>query len=250
MSVALVTSWHVANVVEEHRRRGRLDRAYIARINESTRCDWLMLRNMIVDKYSTAIGDGRFFQMSHVFDWVCILGIQASHLQLVRWLVETRGDTAQETREQAAIRDALARDLYYSRSSVWWFCGPARAQQIQGYLQRKIGERARWRVEHGIPVGPSRLVVRPPRAALRPISSTALTWLKKVAPVLGPIAVKAVRPLSSALFAGFLLYYAYDWADTTRARLRLAVNPVEPRERGGTARRRETYAQELREAAV
>jgi hypothetical protein len=60
MSLALLTSWHIANIVEGDLRQGRLDGDYLRGVNRCTRQDWHMLRNMLAEKYTEAILDSRF----------------------------------------------------------------------------------------------------------------------------------------------------------------------------------------------
>lgn len=61
IALALVTSWHLANIIQRDVQDGRLDREYIRRINRATRQDWRLLRNMVREKYTAAIEDPRFF---------------------------------------------------------------------------------------------------------------------------------------------------------------------------------------------
>src|SRR5262249_21031571 len=65
VSLGLITSWHITNIMEDDLRHNILDREYIAHVNRATRQDWHMMRNTVVEKYTSAIQDPRFFILSH-----------------------------------------------------------------------------------------------------------------------------------------------------------------------------------------
>ena len=150
IALALVTSWHIANVIERDAREGLLDRPYIARINRATRQDWHMLRNMVREKYTKAIDDPRFFLLSHILDMAIFWCLGSTRSALTRWLVDTEGDTSRETAELRAVRRKLESRLYYSQSIYWRLFPPELVQRVQRHLQASIGRRARWRLENGV----------------------------------------------------------------------------------------------------
>lgn len=240
ISLALVTSWHIANVMERDLRDHQLDLAYIQRINENTREDWHMLRNMVKEKYTSAIADSRFFILSHLLDLAIFWAIGKSRTTLVRWLTETEGDTRHETPSQHKDRAYLEEHLFYSRLIPW--LQPATLRSLQGHAQAGIAKRARWRLQHGIhlPVIKSVLGLTAPTpplwklpfvrqqanlsaldlvkpAHLRP---PATSWLLRL-PISASTRLKwVVRLRGWALLALFLSSSAYDTLDTFSARLR------------------------------
>jgi 2-polyprenyl-6-methoxyphenol hydroxylase-like FAD-dependent oxidoreductase len=245
IALALVTSWHLANVVQREVQDKHLDRPYIDRINECTRQDWHMLRNTVREKYTAAIEDPRFFLLSHILDMVVFWGMGSTRAKLTRWLVDTEGDTARETPELRRTRTSLESRLFYTRAPYWGFLTPGQVQRTQRYLQRRLAERARWRREHGSTVPPvtsvlsvtaplpevwkllfarsdrrvtvsARDVVEP--AELRPPGTA--TWLDRL-----PISAETrldwvirLRPLG--LLGSFALGYAFDAIDTKVRQLR------------------------------
>lgn len=150
IALALVTSWHLANVIQRDVQDGQLDRPYIARINRATRQDWHMLRNMVREKYTSAIEDPRFFLLSHILDMAVFWAMGGTRAKLTHWLVATEGDTTRETPELRRARTGLESRLFYSQAPYWAFLSPERIQQLQRGLQRRLGERARWRRENGV----------------------------------------------------------------------------------------------------
>lgn len=150
IALGLVSSWHIANVIERDLHEQRLDHAYIDRINHATRQDWHMLRNMVREKYTPAIEDSRFFLLSHILDMSIFWCMGATRSALTHWLVQTEGDPARETVALRRIRHRLESRLFYSRSPYWLGLTPQRIQRLQRHLQAKLAERARWRLDHGI----------------------------------------------------------------------------------------------------
>lgn len=248
IALALVTSWHLANVMEQDVRDEGLDHAYIARINEATRQDWHMLRNMVREKYTEAIKDSRFFLLSHILDMSIFWCMGSTRAQLTHWLVQTEGHTERETAELRAIRKRMGRQLFYSRSPYWLGLSPERVQRLQRYLQAKLASRARWRLEHGLQPSPlisilsvtaplprfwclpftrraqqadltARDLVQP--AALRPAGTAS--WFDRL-----PLSINTklkwvirLRPLG--LLLAFAYGYAFDVLDTARLRLKVAL---------------------------
>lgn len=152
IALALVTSWHLANVIQRDLSDRHLDSAYIARINDATRQDWHMLRNMVREKYTSAINDSRFFLLSHILDMTVFWCMGSTRAKLTHWLVDTEGDTSRETQRLRRVRHSLEQRLFYSRSPYWLFLSPKRVQRIQRYLQGKIATRARWRLNNAMQV--------------------------------------------------------------------------------------------------
>ena len=243
MSLAFVTSWHVANIVQTDLRRGALDTEYIDRVNTATQADWLMLRNMLLEKYTTAIRDGRFFVLSHLLDMTIIGGLAADRVRLARWLVATEGGSLDEGPELEAIRADLSKGLFFSRAPLWSFVSPDTAQRIQRYLQERIGERARWRLENGVETGRIRCILRVRLGGLMALwklpdaRGGRFVDISPSAPDAGaprsegarhggtPRALKLRGPLFASLF---LCAYGYDWFDTQRAKLSLSLRPATP----------------------
>jgi 2-polyprenyl-6-methoxyphenol hydroxylase-like FAD-dependent oxidoreductase len=149
MALALVTSWHVTNVVQRDLHEGMLDTAYIDRINDATRQDWHMMRTMVREKYTDAIEDPRFFLLSHILDMIVFWSMGSTRSKLAHWLVDTGGDPARETSQLRSTRARLEERLFYSRSVYWGGLSPSTVRRIQEHLHCKLAERARWRLAHG-----------------------------------------------------------------------------------------------------
>lgn len=239
ISLAMVTSWHIANIVERDVREHRLDRAYIARVNEATVQDWQIMRNMVREKYSPAIADSRFFALSHLLDFVVLFASGPVRADLVRWLIDTEGDTARETPELRAIRGRLERCLYFSQTTAWRWLSPERVQATQRALQAAIAERARFRLEHGIGGPTLKTIVGftkplPPLwrlpllkmgkvvtlSALDVVKSGEASWIQRL-PISFEGRLRWVIRLRHQMAVGlFAALYAYDWAETALHKLR------------------------------
>lgn len=241
ISLAMVTSWHIANIVERDVREGRIDQEYIDRVNDATAQDWQIMRNMVREKYSPAIADSRFFALSHLLDFVVLFASGPVRADLVRWLIGTEGDSSRETPELRAIRERLARTLYFSQTRAWRWLSPTRVQAIQRALQAAIAERARFRLEHGIGGPTLKTIVGftkplPPLwrlpllklgevvtlSALDVVKSGGASWIQRL-----PISLEArlrwvIRVRHQAAVGLFAALYAYDWAETAIHRLRAA----------------------------
>ncbi|AKK63750.1 FAD-dependent oxidoreductase [Xanthomonas oryzae pv. oryzicola] len=150
MALGMVTSWHIANVVQRDLLDQHLDRGYIKRINHATRQDWHMLRNMVHQKYSPAIEDSRFFLLSHMLDMAVFWCMGSTRSALTHWLVQTEGQSSRETAQLRRLRQRLESRLFYSRSPYWLWLSPERVQRLQAHLQRQLARRARWRQDNGI----------------------------------------------------------------------------------------------------
>ncbi|WP_200923113.1 NAD(P)/FAD-dependent oxidoreductase [Frankia sp. BMG5.23] len=247
IALALVTSWHLANIVQDDVRSGNLDRAYIERVNRATRQDWHMLRAMVREKYTAAIADPRFFVLSHVLDMMVFWSVGSTRSALTRWLVDTEGDTTRETPKNRRVRRRLQSTLFYSRAPLWRWLPPETVHWIQSRLQANLAARARWRLDHGVKLPTVRSVqnVTAPLPKLwwlaiggdrgRDISAHDLvepaelrpegtaTWLDRL-PVPANTRLRwVIRLRPYALLAGFSAAYLWDGADTAIRRLRLLV---------------------------
>ncbi|HEY8981053.1 MAG TPA: FAD-dependent oxidoreductase [Streptomyces sp.] len=253
IALALVTSWHLANLVQRDVQEGRLDRPYIDRINRATRQDWHMLRNMVREKYTPAVEDSRFFLLSHILDMLVFWGMGSTRARLTDWLVRTEGDTTLETPQLRRTRTRLESRLFYSRSPYWAFLSPETVQRLQRTLQSRLAERARWRVDNDVrpPTLTSLLSVTAPlpkvwrlpfarRAEHVDISARDLvqpaeqrppgtaTWYDRL-----PVSVNTrldwvlkLRPLG--LMAAFAAGYAWDGADTALRKARARRRATTP----------------------
>ncbi len=264
MAMALLTSWHITNVVQRDLREGKLDTAYIERINRATRQDWHMLRAMVREKYTRAIEDSRFFLLSHVLDMTIFWSMGGSRSKLAHWLVDTAGgDPARETPALQRTRAELEQCLFYSRSPYWGALSEARVRRIQEYLQRRLGERARLRLEHGqrVPRVTSVLSVTAPLPRIwrlfraRGAQHVDISGRDLVAPAdlraPGTATLVDHLPLSInerldwvlrlrpfGLMAVLAAGYAWDTADTALLRARLALSRRRAKAQPGRAEER------------
>lgn len=274
ISLALVSSWHIANLVEQDVRGGGMDPEYLERVNRATREDWHLMRNMVREKYTAAIADSRFFVLSHALDLAIFWSAGASRSRIARWLVETDGDTRRETPALRELREYLSRHMFYSQTKPWHGLTPERARGLQERLQAGLGERARWRLAHGIRVPTLKAIVRltapvprlwklpflggQPRADLsgedfihpEKFLERVPAWLRKLLPETPSERLsRAVALRGQTLLALFLLGYAYDWADTEVQKLLLQLGLLQPSE-DGAARAGPIHLDEVRQAAV
>ncbi|MFY0527283.1 hypothetical protein ACN28I_30450 [Archangium gephyra] len=230
-----------------------MDREYLERVNRATRQDWHIMRNMIREKYTAAIADSRFFVLSHMLDLAIFWSAGASRSRIARWLVETGGDTLRETPELRELREYLSRHMFYSQTKPWHGLTPERVRELQGRLQAGIGERARWRLEHGVKVPVLKAIVRLAAPVpqlwklpfLRGLEQADLSaedfvhpekflkrvpaWLRRLLPESSSERLsRAIALRGQTLLALFLLGYAYDWADTEVHKLLLQLGLLEP----------------------
>lgn len=227
VSLGFVTSWHIANIIEEEKRSGSLDREYIRHVNRSTIADWHMMRNTIVEKYTSAIKDPRFFILSHLLDFTMIGSITPSRWRLARWLAETGGYSAQETAYHKQAKQHLKKQLYYSQSLFPFGISPETAHKLQRTLQAGLAERARWRVENDVKLGEIKVIAR--AAAMLPnffamvgAKAGTVTDLTPGAlhapPSMLPTGQEDVPPMFKVapriLLSMFLAMYGYDAAET------------------------------------
>lgn len=248
LSMAMLTAWHAANVAERELRGEGLDAAYLERINRCTRADWEMLRNMVIEKYSDALQDPRFFVLSHMLDSLVVGPVYTWRRYLIRWVVETGGDTRRETPALRAMRERCQERLFYSHSTPWWFLPPELLQRIQLAVQRGLAARARWRLAHGIRLPAVKFVRRPdspyaPLARLPFFTATRADAPRMVdlspertieppeARLTGeePITLGTFKHYASMLrLIGRLV--ALDWAETAYYKLRAGLElPLAPR---------------------
>ncbi len=237
MSLAMVTSWHITNIIERDLRENHLDREYIDRVNIHTRMDWHIMRNLIKAKYTRAIRDSRFFLLSHLLDMVTFVGIAFPRYQLARWLVDTDGDTGNEKPSHREMRLNLMKTLFYSRRRL---IGPETVQKLQRYFQDRLVDRALWRLDHDVIVPNLRCLVRTPAGMIRfwrllftgeksfvDISPAPMAeppkWLHLTGEENKPRILKFAGPLMTIIF---VLMYFFDWSATYVARVRVAVNSM------------------------
>ncbi|WP_394834228.1 redoxin domain-containing protein [Pendulispora rubella] len=241
VSLSLVTSWHIQNIVQQDLRESSLDRTYIDRVNEATRQDWFMMRSMVKEKYTEAIKDPRFFILSHLLDLTVFSCIIVQRWKLVRWLVETDCNTDNENDYHRRSRERLKKTLFYSRTPPWGLLGPERVQKLQRRFQEGLGARARWRLENGVELAGIKSIVRV-NAGMPNLFKTIFGKAKEmidaspdevIEPEFMRITGKEEAPLPMRLGGPtmlmlFLSMYGYDWAETE---VRKAVHKL----RGGKA---------------
>jgi 2-polyprenyl-6-methoxyphenol hydroxylase-like FAD-dependent oxidoreductase len=234
ISLALASSWHLCNIIQRDLREGFLDQKYINRVNKYTVQDWLMMRNLVKEKYTRAIADGRFFVLTHLLDMVTFVNIALPRYQLVKWLVATEGNPEKEAAVYRKLRHNLSKKLYFSRRTI---IAPALACALQGYLQRRLGERARWRLDHGVNAPNLRCIVRTPGGLIRfwsllftsskhflDISPSPIVkppkWLQLSGEEVSPSLLRLAGPIMTIIF--FAMYF-YDWAVTSMAKVKFAL---------------------------
>ena len=161
ISLALVTSWHAANIVERDLRDDVLDTDYIDHVNRATLADWQIMRTMVKNKYSPAIADSRFFILDHLLDYLVFSAALPGRYQVTRWLTETGGYTRSETPEQKDLRSSLTRRLFLSQSAPWHRFDPAMVVKAFEGHRDGLESRALWRMSKGISLRPTQGVLRP-----------------------------------------------------------------------------------------
>ena len=170
MSLAFVSSWHSANILERDIKEGVLDTDYIDHVNEATLADWLLVRGMVKHKFSRAMSDNRFFILDHLLDYVVFaLALPARH-SITTWLTGTvGGDTSLETPELAKVRKVLQQRLFLCQSMPFSILGAQRVVKRFDKARETIAANAAWRREEGIePVGLT--------AIMRPHAPLPLMW--------------------------------------------------------------------------
>ncbi|MEU9409979.1 FAD-dependent monooxygenase [Streptomyces sp. NPDC048281] len=238
--------WHLTNVIEAHVHGGTLEHAYIDRINRNARQDWLMIRNMLREKFTPAIQDPRYFLLTHLMDLVVLWSTGTARSDFATWLVRTDGETKREGPRERRLRRRLSKRLFYSRSQPWAWLPPETVQRVQAHLQRKIAERARWRLDHGsdVPGFHCQISIARPLPRLWRVFTAGAQGVVDVSPLdqIAPAAIRrpsARRPLLHRIpmsvntrlkwvlnlrthgVIGILAYgYALDAADTAVRKLR------------------------------
>jgi 2-polyprenyl-6-methoxyphenol hydroxylase-like FAD-dependent oxidoreductase len=245
ISLSLVTSWHVANIIEQDVHHGKLDEKYIARVNEATWFDWQMMRNMVKGKYTRAIQDSRFFFLSHMLDGVVIASISSPRFRLARWLYETEGDPQRETEDHKRFRAYLRDHLFLSRTPPWSWLTPRTVEGLQRRLQDRLVERALWRLDHGVELPPIKLFARltwpfphlgrllfPKPGVANDVSmpdQVEPAWIRIKGNEVVPLPLRMAGPTMLTLFT---VVYTFDVVDTWIRRLvhritgRQAAEPV------------------------
>ena len=150
ISMSLMTSFHISNIVYKDVRENELDTEYIDLMNRNLKEDWLIIRNIIKEKYTSAIADNRFFILSHLLDNTILSSGLNERWYITRLLTETKCNPAIETQLHKKLRSKLRKNLYHSAALSMNIVKPETARKIQGHLQRKMGERARWRINNGV----------------------------------------------------------------------------------------------------
>src|SRR5439155_26925766 len=119
ISLALATSWHVANIIVRDVQTGVVDERYITRVNRAMLADWRIMRSTVKGKYSGAVADGRYFILTHVLDLTVFGAALLGRYQLARWLAETDGYPERETSLHRRIRAHLSKRLFLSQAFPW-----------------------------------------------------------------------------------------------------------------------------------
>ncbi|HVI48995.1 MAG TPA: FAD-dependent monooxygenase [Chitinophaga sp.] len=146
----MVSSWHITNIVEKDLKEKKLDRAYIERVNTNMVQDWVIVRNMVKEKFTPAIADSLFFLMTHMLDVIIFIRIGTPRLWLGRWLVETECGGLPQENIHRKLKRKLEKRFFFSRSFP--LISPVALQRLQGHLQARIGARARWRLKNNVHV--------------------------------------------------------------------------------------------------
>ncbi|WP_329241836.1 tryptophan 7-halogenase [Actinoallomurus sp. NBC_01490] len=161
ISLSMTTSWHIANIAEQDVKQDRLDTDYIDHVNRAVTADWRIMRSMVKSKYSPAIADSRFFILDHMLDYMIFGATLLGRFRAVRWLLETDGGYSdRETQEQIRLRTNLTRRLYLSQSAPWHRVDPHRVAGIIEAWHRGLERRARWRLDNGVELPPTKAAMR------------------------------------------------------------------------------------------
>lgn len=161
MSINLALSWHAVNIIEDDVRGRGIDAAYVKRINEHSVNDWQMIRSTIVQKYTRAISDSRFFVMSHFFDLLMLSAITLPRHRFARWLLETEGGKLGETASSRRLKESMSKDMFYSAAYPYLsLLGPRFTSNALHWVQGKMAARALWRLDNGIEVPRARFIFR------------------------------------------------------------------------------------------
>lgn len=227
MSLAMVTSWHVANIIARDIHDDEMDESYIERVNHATLQDWHLMRSLIRAKYSPAIQDPRYFVLSHALDYTVLAAALSGRFRLSRWLAETGGLPERESTPHRKLRAYLERRMFLSQSFPWSRSDPETVRRCVERLQRGLERRALWRLSNDVHLRRIKCIVRasapiPPFWRLpllrgsRP-ADISPREIKEPAAVrvrgteVQPIGMLLAAPTLAAVFAGA---YCFDALDT------------------------------------
>jgi 2-polyprenyl-6-methoxyphenol hydroxylase-like FAD-dependent oxidoreductase len=239
MSISLVISWHITNVIERDVLENVMDSRYVKRINEHALNDWHMMRSTLKQKYSTAIHDSRFFILSHMMDLLMLsAGTVPRHL-LIRWFLETDAGKNDNTKATRKMRERLSKKLFYSACYPYLgMFGPKVVSKTLYAIQESLAERARWRLEHGVRVPKYRFILRflskTPRVdklfgkgGPDDFFDVSPALMDMIEPSFIRVTGRETTPISMMLGVGVylpmmcLFGYLYDWADTSLLKMKL-----------------------------
>ena len=169
LSLALSSSWHVANIVQADLADGELDTDYIDQVNRATLADWRLTRSMARWKYSEAMRDSRFFILDHLLDYLVLSAALLPRFQVSRWLTESGAEPDMESPEHEKLRGKLRSTLFLSQLPPWHVLEPETVAKLAERWHRGLARRAEWRLAHGV-------ALRPARAALRADAAIPHLW--------------------------------------------------------------------------
>ncbi len=180
-----------------------------------------------------------------MLDWAVIWSTGTARYRWTNWLAATGGDTSKEDETSRRDREFCETRLFYSRGQLGhWTTEQAFRRRVERF-QATLGERARWRLEHGItgpsvfcqlsltrclPSGTWRLLGKSsstrveisgpdfvaPRKLRKPWARSWVNALPLTASQRFSLVLKLRAPLLAALF---LTCYALDAADTARLKV-------------------------------
>ncbi|RBO96779.1 NAD(P)/FAD-dependent oxidoreductase [Nocardia puris] len=160
ISLALLGSWHTANIVDDDINHGRLDTDEIAHVDNALRADWRIMRAMIRHKYQGSLADGRFFLLEHLLDYSIFGSALLGRFQLARWLHETGGRTAHESAVWRRRRQRLQRQVFLSQSLPWRLFEPDKVASAVERMHERMAARAERRLRYGTPQPPVQAIMR------------------------------------------------------------------------------------------
>lgn len=229
ISLGMVTSWHIANIIEEDLKQRTLNMRYIQRVNCATRQDWKIMRNMIKGKYSSAIADSRYFILTHLADAVIFSSVMVLRFMIARLLVETGGRSiANEQQVHSRMKRYLAKRLFLSQAPLWHWLPPDVIQRVQRWIQESITRRAIWRINHNVRTTSIKCIVRTnasygqilskllfsrkQKIDISPKENSRLNLIQFKGAEFCPPIVALLGPL---VLLQFCALYLYDYVDTT-----------------------------------
>lgn len=161
ISMSLKTSFHISDIVYRDITENYLDTEYIKRVNRNFTEDWLIVRSFIKEKYTSAIKDNRFFILSHLLDNIVLSTGLNERWNIARILSETNCNPSVETPLHKKLRKRLRKNLYHSTGMSLHIVSPRTARKMIEYFQKKMGKRARWRIENGVKMPKMKLLWPP-----------------------------------------------------------------------------------------